>query len=356
MGGSRRMRRGLLLGVVALAILLVVGVAARVAVDRNHSTDKASRRGLLVETVSEYKNVETVAGGSGRGSVATKLDYPRGVAVDADDKVYVADTANNRVQLWVPGATEGVTVAGGNGKGSEPNQLDSPRDVAVDASGNIYIADWNNHRVQKWVARCSSACSGVTVAGGTVPGSAANLLQYPTGVALDAARNLYVADTANNRVQKWVPDATSGVTVAGGNGQGAAANQLNTPSGVALDIAGNIYVADAANYRVQKWALNATSGVTVAGGNGYGSAANQLSAANGVAVDEAQNVYVADYNNNRVQRWAPNTTSGVQVAGGTAYGSAANQLNFPSKVAVSILDKNLYVADYGNHRVQKWSP
>ena len=118
-----------------------------------------------------------------------------------------------------------------------------------------------------------------TVAGTGIRGSNAselNKLRSPSGVAVDASGNIYVADSDNNRVVKWAPGSTSGVTVAGGNGGGSAANQLNFPVGVALDSNGNIYVADNINHRIQKWAPGATEGVTVAGTGTSGSNANQL--------------------------------------------------------------------------------
>src|SRR5437870_2902852 len=77
----------------------------------------------------------------------------------------------------------------------------------------------------------------------------------------------------------------NGITVAGGNGYGSAANQLNGPNGVFVDAGGNIFVADAGNHRIQKWAPGATQGITVAGGNGVGSAANQFNNPAGLFVD-----------------------------------------------------------------------
>ena len=199
------------------------------------------------------------------------------------------------------------------------------------------------------------------VAGNNGTGSAANQLGFPGGgIAVDAAGNVYIADHANNRIQKWAPGATSGVTVAGGNGGGSAGNQLSGPADVFVDAAGNIYVADNNNFRIQKWAPGATSGVTVAGGNGSGSAANQLAAARGVYVDKQGNIYIADTYNYRIQRWTPGATKGKTVAGGNGIGTAANQFYYPIDVYLDAA-KNIYVADAfvedaSGHRVQKWAP
>lgn len=307
-------------------------------------------RGISIETPCEGSGlfVSIVAGGNGGGSAMNQLNLPYGVAVDGPGNVYVADSGNNRVQKWAPGATTGTTVAGGNGAGSVANQLHNPTGLAIDGSGNIYIGDTYNNRVQMWA---SGATSGTTVAGGNGLGSAANQLDTPYGVAVDAMGNVYVTDYGNHRVQMWASGATSGTTVAGGNGAGSAANQLSSPWGVAVDGSGNVYVADYGNNRVQMWAPGATSGTTVAGGNGYGDAANQLGYPYGVALDASGNIYVADYFD-RVQQWAPGSTSGVTVAGGNGSGGAANQLSGPTGVAVDGTG-NVYVVDSYNYRVMR---
>jgi sugar lactone lactonase YvrE len=299
-----------------------------------------------------------LAGGAGTAAASTTSGItvasggtPDQMYVDGAGDIYFADSADNSVQRWAPGATAGVTVAGGNGAGSAANQLDFPGSVWVDSAGNVYVADVFNNRVQEWVP---GATSGVTVAGGNGSGSAPNQLSFPFGVFVDGAGNVYVADGLNYRIQEWAPGATTGVTVAGGNGQGSAANQLDVPGSVFVDGSGNVYVSDeGSNNRIQEWAPGATSGVTVAGGNGQGSAANQFAIPAQLFVDATGDVYVADEHNHRVQAWAPGATSGVTVAGGNGPGSAANQLDLPVGVFVDG-SGNVYVSDTGNNRVQKW--
>src|SRR5450631_2049851 len=150
---------------------------------------------------------------------------------------------------------------------------------------------YNGNSIVSTATATPGSTSGVTVAGGNGPGSAANQL-YPGGLFVDSNRNIYVVDVDNARTQKWMSGATSGITVAGGNGTGSAANQLNFPIGLQVDTSGNMYIADASNDRIQKWAPGASSGVTVAGGNGRGSASNQLDDPLRVAVDGGGNVYV----------------------------------------------------------------
>ena len=250
----------------------------------------------------------------------------------------------------------GVTVAGGNGQGAAANQFYSTDEVFVDANGNLYVADNNNARIQKFPPGSTGATAGITVAGGNGQGASANQFNQPAGIFVDGNGNIYVADAGNNRIQKWTPGATSGITVAGGNGAGAAANQLNVPGSIYVDASGNMYISDEYNGRVQKWAPGATSGITVAGGNGSGSAANQFNGhIGGASVDGSGNVYVADFGNNRIQKWAPGAVAGVTVAGGNGAGPAANQLSQPTNVYVDG-SGNVYVADAGNNRIQKWAP
>jgi sugar lactone lactonase YvrE len=189
----------------------------------------------------------TVAGGNGQGSAANQLFYPNSVFVDASGNIYILDPINLRIQKWAPGATSGVTVAGGNGQGSAANQLNNPFDIFVDGSGNIYIADVGNYRIQKWAP---GAIAGVTVAGGNGAGAAANQISGPRSIFIDFNGNIYISDIY--RVQKWVPGATSGITVAGDNGPGASDNQF-TAYGIFVDGSGNIYIADSPNNRIQKW-------------------------------------------------------------------------------------------------------
>jgi hypothetical protein len=172
--------------------------------------------------------------------------------VDGAGNIYIADELNSRVQKWAPGATAGVTVAGGNGQGSAANQLNGPEGVFVDGAGNVYVADSNNARVQKWAP---GTTSGVTVAGGNGSGTAANQFSFAGSVFVDGAGDIYVTDAGKfvSRVQEWAPGAPSGVTVAGGDNRGSAANQLDVPGGVFVDANGDVYVADGDNSRVQEW-------------------------------------------------------------------------------------------------------
>ena len=200
-----------------------------------------------------------VAGNLSSGTGDSSILGVSGIYIDTSGYIYVTDMGNARVLRFPPNSvagTIGTIVAGGNGNGNASNQLNAPFGIFVDESGNIYVGDANNHRVQKFPANSNRNTNAKTVAGGNGAGSLANQLEDAGGVFLDNLGYLYECDALNNRIQRFPPnsDSTSqGVTVAGGNGRGDAANQLSSPSGVMVSATGDIYIADTGNSRVQKW-------------------------------------------------------------------------------------------------------
>ncbi len=199
--------------------------------------------------------------------------------------------------------------------------------------------------------------NGNIVAGTTTQGSAANELAYPKGIFVDKNKTIYISDAGNYRVQKWVYRSTSGVTVAGGNGIGNRLSQFRSLQGVFVDDTGNIYACDQGNSWILKWKPGDTSGSIIAGNYmlGHGSGSQQLDAPIYVFVNQVGDIYVADFGNNRVQKWVHGVDSGITVAGGNGAGNAANQLYQPSGIAFDTAS-NMYVADAYNNRVQKWAP
>ena len=210
--------------------------------------------------------VSTVAGDGTTGfKDATGLDAefytPIGVVADGHGNVYVADANNHRVRKISPGGA--VSTLAGNGtagykEGSGTDaEFNFPTGVAADATGNIYVADNYNHRIRK----INPDATVSTLAGDGHPGfkegaGAAAAFNSPGGVAADAAGNIYVADTYNHRIRKISPAGI--VRTLAGNGTGGfkdgtgIATQFNEPTGVAVDAAGNIYVADNGNHRIRK--------------------------------------------------------------------------------------------------------
>ena len=154
-------------------------------------------------------------------------------------------------------------MAGTGLPGNASNQLYSPYGIYLDSSNNLYIADSLNSRVMKYL---SGTSNGTLIAGTTrVPGTGLNQLSYPSLLYVDSSQNLYVADTINYRVMRWTNGASSGSIVAGDGTLGYSLNQLNQLSGVWVDSSSNLFVVDLGNNCVTKWALGTSSGVVVAG-------------------------------------------------------------------------------------------
>lgn len=191
----------------------------------------------------------------------------------------------------------------GNGVGSSLNQINVCYGVYVDANGSIYFSDYSNNRVMK---QLNSSSTAVIIAGNNGAGSALNQFTSPMGIYIDVnnASILYVADSGNHRVQQWIIGASAGVTIAGGNSNGAALNQLNSPRAVISDSNGNIYISDTNNHRIIMWSQGATVGTVVVGITGVASStATTLNYPNGITFDANKNLYVADSNNFRIQKY-----------------------------------------------------
>jgi len=186
-----------------------------------------------------------------------------------------------------------------------------------------------------------------TVAGGNGYGSAKNQVAYPRGIHVTENGTVYVADEANSRVQKWVPGAKEGQTIA---------QDLWGLYDVFVDLSGNIYILYMDGRSVIKIPFGTNDRISVAGDGGNpGEGANRLDWAQSLIVDSEGNIFIADSGNHRIQKWAPGATEGVTVAGGNGQGNDANQLSYFENFSID-LDGNLLIVDTNNRRIQKWLP
>jgi NHL repeat len=312
-----------------------------------------------------------IADGTGSGA---RFGGLISVAVDVQGNVYVADSSNETIRRVTPAGvvTTLAGLAGSNGTNDGTGSAARfyfPEGVAVDTNGNVYVSDSGNNAIRKVTAMgvvTTLAGSAGTSGTNDGAGSAARFNQ-PSGIAVDSAGNVYVADTGSHTIRK----VTSGgvvTTLAGlagsygsANGTGSAA-RFNQPSGVAADTNGNVYVGDSGNYTIRK----VTSGgvaTTLAGQAGvYGSADGTGSGARflfpkGVSVDAAGNVYVADYENYTIRKVTSagvvTTLAGLAGSVGSADGTGSvARFNYPQSVAADT-NGNVYVADSGNYTVRK---
>jgi DNA-binding beta-propeller fold protein YncE len=224
--------------------------------------------------------------------------------------------------------------------GSGNGQFEYPHGIAINNAGNIYVADTNNSRVQKFDSNGTFITKWGTI------GSGNGQFNWPAMIAFDNAGSVYVIDERNNRIQKF---DSNGAFIATWGTYGSDNGQFYAPEGIAIDTSGNVYVADTGNNRVQKFDSNGTF-ITKWGALGSGN--GQFNALAGIAVGNAGNVYVADSENNRVQKFDSN---GTFITKWGFQGSGKGQFDYAHLIAVDNLG-NVYVSDWWNSRIQKFGP
>ena len=325
--------------------------------------------GVRVRAVDTNGRITTVAGdgylhavGDGGAATDALLFQPSAVAGTGSGVLYIADSGTGRVRQVSASGTI-ATLAGG---------LNSPMGAAADFEGNVWIADTGNQLVRQVAANGNTqTIAGTGTAGIGPEGGPAwqTALRSPRGVCLDHAGILYIVDTANHRVLEvqWngviATAAGNGAPGDAGDGGPARLAQLNQPSACALDAAGNLYIADTFSHRIRK--VTAGTITTVAGTGSAGLSGDEgpaveatLSAPRGVAVDDSGDVFLADSGNHRIREITPDgvihTIAGQNGAGFAGDGGlAANaQLNSPGGLFLDNAGA-LYVADTNNNRIRR---
>jgi DNA-binding beta-propeller fold protein YncE len=301
-----------------------------------------------VEVTTEYaeahRELTAITTWGEPGTSEGQLNFPKGIAVDSQGNVYVADSQNHRIQKF---DSEGTFITAWGSPGEAPGQFSEPWGIAVDGDDNIYVSDTWNHRIQKFTTDGEFITYwGVFQDTGGELLDPQGMFYGPRDIAIDAEGNLHVTDTGNKRVQKF---DSEGNPLGQWGGGGAEPGQFLEPVGIAVDAQGSIYVADTWNQRIQvfdgdfqflmQWRVEAWLGESIAN-KPY------------LAVDGEGNVYTTDPEGYRVLV-LDSTGELVRIFG--KYGTDEASFDLPIGITLD-QEGNVYVSDSNNHRIMKFAP
>ena len=393
--------------VLLLSLLLFPSSATTESVRSLSSTISHGRNGMHQTNIRPVPGTITTVAGintkstsvlTGEGTLATKskLISPKGLVFDKESNFFLSD--NHKIRK-VTASTGIITTVAGLGyrgfSGDEGQatlaQLDNPGGLGVDTAGNVFIADTLNHRIRKL-----TVSSGVitTVAGNSNVGylgdnvaATSTSLKLPNDIAIDAAGNIFIADTGNFRIRKVTSSTGIITTIAGAGSSGvgktfvsyvATKFFLSSPIGVTLDTSGNVFIAggdlDPCVFMVTASTGNisvvaGTGALTTGGTAGYNgdsilATKAQLNSPDKVEVDAFGNMYISDSSNYRVRKVIAGVGAIVTVAGTgvlsyepnylESANSLATAISVPRSVAVAA-DGSFYFCDYFQGLVRKVS-
>lgn len=314
----------------------------------------------FITTVSTLAGSGTAGYANGTGAAAL-FNNPQGIAVDASGKIYLADSFNSRLRT-VTATGEAADFAGNGTLGYlDDNAADAefygPHGMAIDATGNVYVADLGNNVIRKITpGGVVSTFAGSGTAGFTNATGTAATFNNPSGVAVDLAGNVYVADYGNNAIRKITSAGV--VTTLAGFKSGGFVNATGTaagfkhPNAIAVDATGNVYVADQGNSAIRK--ITAAGAVTtVAGGP---TQTQLLNFPAGIALDKDGNIFIADEGGRVIECTTNNVlyilAGTLNVTGFTNGDGSTALFNNPQAITVD-KNGNVYVADQNNNAIRK---
>lgn len=314
----------------------------------------------------------SVSGSKNDTGTDAKFKNPSALAIDSSNNIYVADKGNHIIRK-IDSSAVVTTVAGSSGSAGNKDasglnaKFKSPAGIAVSGS-NIYVVDTANYSIRKIVSSVVTTLAGAVGVSGSADGSGvAARFNNPAGLAVDTAGNLYVSDKGNHSIRRI--STTGVVTTIAGTGSGANVNatgtaaSFNSPSGITIDSAGNIYVADTTNHQIRKIAALDAAVTTIAGStsgflNDNTGTSARFNSPTDVAIDQNNNIYVADSLNHVIRKIKPNTSVSTLAGGANLTGTAngigtAARFNTPKSLSVNAEGTLLYVADSLNQLIRK---
>ncbi|MGZ3872871.1 MAG: NHL repeat-containing protein [Mucilaginibacter sp.] len=314
----------------------------------------------IVTTVGTFAGSATAGYADGTG-VNALFNNPQGITVDASGNIYVSDSYNHRIRKVT--ASGVVSTFAGNGTigyadgDATAAEFYGPHGLVADKAGNIYVADFGNNVIRKITpAGVVSTFVGNGTAGFVNGTGTSCEFNNPSGLAIDASENLYVADRGNNSIRKITPAGVvttlAGVKSPGYVNDTGTAALFNDPNGVAVDAAGNVYVADQGNSAIRK-ITSAGVVTTIAGGPTQTDLVNLPS---GLALDKDGNIYITDESGRIMECTTANVLyilAGTLNSPGFVNGVGTSALfNNPQAIAVDA-NNNIYVADQNNNCIRK---
>jgi len=350
--------------------LVVRGKRLVVADDQNHRLAVFSTNGRFIRTV-----------GRGPGRAPRQFNFPYGVAFDRAGRLFVADDLNQRVVRLGPAPRYSYKARWGS-YGTGPGQLAFPRAIATDAFNLVYVTNTGNDRIDVFTR------SGRLVRSFGASGRATGQFNGPTGVAADGAGFRAVADTINGRVQFLNPDGSI-ATVWGSPNPGPTI--ILRPVAVAFDPTGNAYVLDQKRSRI--FVFERATGLPARTIGSRGRGAGRLLDPSALAIDDAGTIHVADTNNRRISRFSTSgayrgatatgsgrlrgiavtpdgartyvsnarhqivsyDAAGTEIARFAGSGTSIGKLRNPRQISLDAAG-NVWVADHDNDRIQQFGP
>ncbi len=334
---------------------------------------------IAQNVISTFAGTDSVFQDDGRQALTARLGRSEGIAVDAKGNVYVSDY--DQFIVYRIGTDGTLRVIAGNGlKGFSGDgglatsaSFSLPTRLAIDAAGNVFVADAANNRIRRVSPTgIISTVAGTATSGFSGDGGRATQasLFFPRGVAVDAAGNLYIADTANSRVRRVAPDgiirtiAGNGSATLSGDGGPALQAGIGAITGIAVDPAGSVYVSSTLSARVRKISVDTQIITTFAGGgagsaDGVAATSVSLNQPTSVQFDDAGVLYINEFPG-RIRRVTPDglirTIAGALQSGYSGDGGDATRALLGGPLDTAARGGAVYIADAQNFRVRIIDP